>query len=652
MFALGTLKTMKITTSGVCTILYLAYLMCQVQSYPQYRDELPNGYNVMNPCNHSEIWNGVGHENKLGGGPRNPFGLAFAANNHKYDATLCEMDSDGDGRTNGDELGDPNCTFTKGSNPSRTTNITHPGICDPLNSPACHGKNTFLKCETFNCPAVTDPAVTKLDLKFPRTEVPAQETTYMCMAFELPSDKKYHAVATKPIIDNIMFPHHMLLFGCSTKPTGDIMTRPEQCQMLVQGCKDLIGAWTVGLEGNCLPNDVGFAIGQGGIQYAVLQIHWNNLDNMAGQYDASGLSLFYTDQLRPNEAIIFMVGQEYLVIPPGQSDVVAEGSCSSKCTNTLGDKKLKIIMGALHMHLLGRSGKAVLVHDGVEQVLIESDYDYNSPKIVTFNPYFDFDAGDSIKMTCRYDSTGKNTTTYYGEGTRDEMCYVFLVIIPPVEGFLTCGQYKSEDVCTTSDNVTYVEQGCDVERLKYSFGAIGQTCTMDCSPQCMQSIKMMNDTKCFDVEIGGYIRNFWPSKNSQVKQALQVADYCSAKAAMSSTSAGPAGPSSAGPGGPSSAGPGGPSSAGPGGPSSAGPGGASSAGPGGPSSAGPGGPSSAGPGGASSAGPDGQSSTKSSDGSGPGDGGSKRKTYEAVIISSVVVGAVAAAIVCLAACCT
>ena len=38
------------------------------------------------------------------------------------------MDSDGDGKTNGQELGDPTCAWTPaGAPPSRTENITHPG---------------------------------------------------------------------------------------------------------------------------------------------------------------------------------------------------------------------------------------------------------------------------------------------------------------------------------------------------------------------------------------------------------------------------------------------------------------------------------------------------------------------------------------------
>lgn len=63
-------------------------------------------------------------------------------------------------------------------------------------------------------------ATQKIDLRFPKTEVPAVETTYMCMGFKLPGDKRYQMIGTEPILDNIKFPHHMLLYGCSTTLPG------------------------------------------------------------------------------------------------------------------------------------------------------------------------------------------------------------------------------------------------------------------------------------------------------------------------------------------------------------------------------------------------------------------------------------------------
>lgn len=54
----------------------------------------------------------------------------------------------------------------------------------------------------------------KLDVTFTRTAVPAEETTYICQKYEIPSDKMYHLIATKPIIDNAYVMHHTILYGC------------------------------------------------------------------------------------------------------------------------------------------------------------------------------------------------------------------------------------------------------------------------------------------------------------------------------------------------------------------------------------------------------------------------------------------------------
>ena len=41
---------------------------------------------------------------------------------------VCRLDSDGDGKTNGQELGDPNCTWKPGMRPVRSQAVSHPGL--------------------------------------------------------------------------------------------------------------------------------------------------------------------------------------------------------------------------------------------------------------------------------------------------------------------------------------------------------------------------------------------------------------------------------------------------------------------------------------------------------------------------------------------
>jgi len=126
-----------------------------VNCHPTYRSLIPNGLFVPDPCNTAVIWNGVGHMNHSGGGDRNPFGLAFAANNHTWTTALCQMDSDQDGETNGQELGDPTCVWTPGTN---TTNPvrSHPGVCNPVTSENCIRLQPWLYCNSasVNLPSI------------------------------------------------------------------------------------------------------------------------------------------------------------------------------------------------------------------------------------------------------------------------------------------------------------------------------------------------------------------------------------------------------------------------------------------------------------------------------------------------------------------
>lgn len=51
----------------------------------------------------------------------------FAAAAHIWTETLCKTDSDGDGKTNGEELGDPACIWNVGDRPAGSA-PGHPGM--------------------------------------------------------------------------------------------------------------------------------------------------------------------------------------------------------------------------------------------------------------------------------------------------------------------------------------------------------------------------------------------------------------------------------------------------------------------------------------------------------------------------------------------
>lgn len=73
-------------------------------------------------------------------GSRNAFGTHFGAVGKKWTTALCCADDDGDGFSNGAELGDPCCAWTPGGPLNRTVDITHPALASSVPTipiPAC-----------------------------------------------------------------------------------------------------------------------------------------------------------------------------------------------------------------------------------------------------------------------------------------------------------------------------------------------------------------------------------------------------------------------------------------------------------------------------------------------------------------------------------
>ncbi|KAI8791552.1 temptin [Biomphalaria glabrata] len=121
-------------------LLCLATLVTVGLTHPTYQNAIPNGHHTHNPCG-GQAWHGVGHLLSAGSGPLNPFGVDFAAAGHTWTAALCRLDSDRDGRTNGAELGDPQCTWTPAHHGHMPASTGHPGICEPIGSTACAWQN-------------------------------------------------------------------------------------------------------------------------------------------------------------------------------------------------------------------------------------------------------------------------------------------------------------------------------------------------------------------------------------------------------------------------------------------------------------------------------------------------------------------------------
>jgi hypothetical protein len=122
-----------------CTTLVISAMITsatQVSAWPEYNPMIPNGDNVNGGTN-------IGHVDEAGVEGVNEFGAAFEEAGDAWTVELCQADSDGDGQTNGQELGDPCCEFvyetnavvlwTEGvSHPSDSTSMSDPSLWESI----------------------------------------------------------------------------------------------------------------------------------------------------------------------------------------------------------------------------------------------------------------------------------------------------------------------------------------------------------------------------------------------------------------------------------------------------------------------------------------------------------------------------------------
>lgn len=117
-------------------MIYLAVLLAVVSARDFFPPNFPNGANVEFD---GSIWRPLGHIDRIntfGGDGLNPFGQAVAAQLangiENVWPLICDIDSDNDGRTNGEELLDPTCIWRSIDDNDRLEEgiPTHPGFID------------------------------------------------------------------------------------------------------------------------------------------------------------------------------------------------------------------------------------------------------------------------------------------------------------------------------------------------------------------------------------------------------------------------------------------------------------------------------------------------------------------------------------------
>ena len=118
-------------------------------------------------------------------------------------------------------------------------------------------------------------------------------------------------VSSEGLIDNAKYVHHMVFYGGSELALRNI-PKDEYfpCEGMSKGIFPIIG-WAKGSKPLDLPQDVGIQVGEWSQnELAILQIHYDNSDLDQDVFDNSGLRLYLTRKLRPQNAGLLLTGSE------------------------------------------------------------------------------------------------------------------------------------------------------------------------------------------------------------------------------------------------------------------------------------------------------------------------------------------------------
>ena len=441
----------------VCAGLALAAAM------PSFREKIPNAYEVECPahggwegCTSDGLCMGLGHATCAGGGaPFSPFGLKFLAHGYEWSEAMCEDDADGDGQSNGFEVGDPCCLWAPHAVlPAEYAALmagwhkTHPG--DPL---ATSRSDALGLCEVygpedvafeasgfFTADEVARGANHSVELVIDAYALSTRRTIYTDFIWDLPPEdaarcaEGCYLVGMEAIIDQAAHVHHYILNGCKdawAENRDDYTPGMVRSEGFSVGCKWQLGGWAPGKDPFYeLPLVASREVT--GLTGFSMQVHYDNINNIAGVVDSSGFRVHYTTE--PREFVVgslkvLRLSVDFrMLIPPNRKRWFLTRTCH---VNGATDD-VHVHSVNFHAHLLGTEMYAELWRDGKRTAIhndnawfFDDQYDKNvdDAQLVLKN-------GDVLQATCVMDASGQTSATRFGIETTDEMCWVTMAYYP------------------------------------------------------------------------------------------------------------------------------------------------------------------------------------------------------------------------------
>jgi len=292
-------------------------------------------------------------------------------------------------------------------------------FADGLPAASCNGTSSDPKQPTVSCkPDVAVRPGTPWSM--PKTV----RDEYVCYGFDYEVTAKRHVTGILPTVQNPKIVHHILLMQAE----DSVSSTPMPCAEFSIARYRMLYAWAPGVGGFELPKEAGLPAETGKTHY-VVQIHYNNTQELDGQTDTSGFDLCSTNELRANDADVLAFGSAKFEIPAkSRHDITARWVVPPSIP------ELHAIGAFPHMHGLGTFiGTTLMPKGGGTAVDLGTDprFDFNNQFFATL-PNVTLKSGDVVETRCVWENPRSEPVTW-GENTDDEMCFSFTLYYPKVK---------------------------------------------------------------------------------------------------------------------------------------------------------------------------------------------------------------------------
>jgi mono/diheme cytochrome c family protein len=154
----------------------------------------------------------------------------------------------------------------------------------------------------------------------------------------------------------------------------------------------------------------------------IVQMHYNTLAGPDMQ-DQSSIDLRVVDG-GVTPARFTAIADLALALAPGESQVSTSHEATLPGMNA--GVPLRVHGVFPHMHTLGRELELTAADEAC--LIRVPRYDFHWQLLYFYDEPIDLPADQLLSITCGYDTTSRSETTYWGEGTMDEMCIAGLLV--------------------------------------------------------------------------------------------------------------------------------------------------------------------------------------------------------------------------------